>query len=126
MSRHRLNSETAEGMEELFESQVKDETQGYYGFEIEEFDYEVEAGEHLLYLDISTHGKATGTSGRAPEFHILKAENQDDLEEAVADLEGTESKTRKFRDRHIDQSSYTFDNGTHYQACTVEKGPWRS
>lgn len=126
MGQHHLNSENAEEMEELFESRVKDETQDYHGFEIEEFDYEVEAGEHFLYLDISTSGKATGTKGRAPEFHILEAGTQDELEEAMEELEGTESKTRKFRDRNIGQSSYTVDNGTHYQAFTVEKGPWRS
>ncbi|MFB6143795.1 MAG: hypothetical protein ABEJ98_00650 [Candidatus Nanohaloarchaea archaeon] len=121
-----LESETPDGMEEEFEESMIDATQDYAGFNINEFDYEVEAGDHFLYVDVSKGPKVTGEPGKAPEFEILEAESQEELEDLVDALEEPETKGRKMRKQKVSNSSYSVDEGTHYQACIIEKGPWLS
>ncbi|MFB6208376.1 MAG: hypothetical protein ABEJ69_03430 [Candidatus Nanohaloarchaea archaeon] len=126
MGRLYITSETTDGLEETFEDRVTEETRDHAGYKLLDMDYEVDSGEHHLYLDLQKGPKATGSRGKAPEFHVLEADTQEDLSEMVDELEEPEHRPRKMRNRNVGLSSYAVDNGTHYQACIIEKGPWLS
>ena len=121
-----LESKTPDEMEQKVEERMIDVTQDFAGFSINQLDYEVDAGNHFLYLDVARGPKTTGEPGRSPDFEILEAESQEELRELVSELEEPEHKSRKMRRRNVGTSSYAVEDGTHYQACIIEKGPWLS
>ncbi|MFB6203885.1 MAG: hypothetical protein ABEK01_05335 [Candidatus Nanohaloarchaea archaeon] len=126
MTRLYLESDGPDALEEEFMEKIEEETRDHAGYSILEFDYEVDGDEHLLYVDLQKGPKATGSPGSAPEFHVLEAESQEDLSDMVDELEEPEWRGRKMRKRNVGESSYAAEDDAHYQAVTVETGPWLS